>query len=242
MSDDSEVKSLIRKNLLGDIYFHVVEQGDERMRGFKEYSSRDYLTIPLAVDKTILSRAKYSERFDADISFIGTNLPQKRKYFNEWVFPLKEQYKLKLYGQDWTLIDRRIGDIQKLGQYFNIPYLKSIRKPKLSLEDEFCIYASSRVCVNIHEDYQRKFGGDCNERTFKIPSTSCLEIVDDVSCISKYYRPDKEIVIASSRDEWFDKIYYYIHNNEAARKIAKAGLKRTLTDHTYHNRALNFLV
>lgn len=241
LSQDSDVKRLIKKGLLGDYYYHVVEQGDERMSGFQRYAGQGYLTVPLAVDKTLAVQASRKERFKADISFIGTNLPQKRQYFNEWLRPLAEDYDLKLYGQDWTLIDRMLGNVQKVGQYFNVPVLKTIRKPKLELMDEFDIYASSKLCVNIHEDYQRKYGGDCNERTFKILASGCLEVTDNVACIKKYFKPDKEIVIAKDKEDWFDKIDFYLKNPEHAKKIAEAGRKRALSEHTYHNRAQSFL-
>lgn len=241
MSLDNNVKALIKKGLLGDHYYHVVEQGDERMVGFREYAKQDYLTIPLAVDKTLLSAARKRDEFKADISFIGTNLPQKREYFKEWLLPLKDSYDLRLYGQDWTRLDRAKGKAQRIGQYFNVPIARSLIKPKLKAEDEYSIYASSKICVNLHEDYQRKFGGDCNERTFKIPASGCLEVTDDVACISKYFEPDKEIIVAKTKEEWFDKIKYYLMNPAKAEVIANQGRKHVLANHTYHNRCKQIL-
>ncbi len=237
MKDDSTVVKLILDGLLGDAYYHVVEQGDGRMEGFKEALGADYHTIPLAADKTLAKNAVYDPQFNADISFIGTNLPDKRKTFERLVFPLKKSYDLKLYGQDWTSIDRFKGLIQKGGQLFNVPYLKSLQKPKLKFEDEAKIYASSKVSINIHEDYQKKFGGDCNERTFKIPLFNGFEICDDIECIRKYFVEGKEIVIAKNDKEWFDKLEYYIKNPDKRLEIIKAGRKKVLESHTYHNRA-----
>lgn len=240
MKSDKEAVSLIKRGLLGDIYFHVVEQGDRRMEGFTQATGYDYQTIPLAADKTLM-RPNYDETFDADISFLGTNLPQKRLYFKEWLLPLGNKYDLKLYGQDWTLADRTLGRVQKIGQYFNMPVLKTIRKPKLQLEDEARIYSSSRICVNLHEDYQREFGGDCNERTFKIPACGALEIVDNVACIKTYLEEGKEVVIAYNKQDWFDKIKYYMDYPDKAQKIAKQGMHKVLSQHTYHNRASQIL-
>lgn len=241
LSEDREVQRLIKLGLLTDHYFHVVEQGDRRMEGFEKFAGKNYLTIPLAVDKTLLKAARFEEKFKADISFIGSNLSQKRKYLKEWLKPLAKNYDLKLYGQDWTLFDRTAGKAQKVGQYFNLPVLKSLRKPRLALEDEFSIYASSKLCVNLHENYQREFGGDCNERTFKIPAVGCFEIVDNVDCISKYFVPDQEIIIAENKQEWFEKIEYYIGNLDKAAEIAHRGKIRTLNEHTYHHRVRTLL-
>lgn len=236
MKNDAAAISLIKTGMMGDIFFHVSEQNDPRLEGFQETTGYPYYTIPLAADAIIMRRAEES-RFQADISFIGTNLPQKRTYFKEWLRPLGKKYNLRIYGQDWTIGNRLLGHIQRAGQYFNIPYIKSLRKPPLQLDDEAKIYSSSQILVNIHEDYQRHYGKDCNERTFKILACGGFEITDDVECIRKYYKEGKEIVVAKDKYDWFKKIDYYMKNPDEAKKIAKAGQARTLKDHTYHNRA-----
>jgi spore maturation protein CgeB len=235
LSNNKEYINLIRSGKFGDVYYNVCEAGDGRMKGFEETTGYKHHTILLAADRR-LHFPEYSEKFKADISYIGTYLPEKRKYIQQQVFPLRSKYDVKLYGQDWTLFDRAKGFSQKVGQYFNIPYLRSLQKPKLELEDERRIYTSSLISINIHEEYQRKFGGDCNERTFKVPACGGFEITDDVACIRKYFKEDEEIIIAKNKDDWFQKIEYYIKNPEKRLTIIEAGRKRVLADHTYHNR------
>jgi spore maturation protein CgeB len=235
LSDNSALLDFIVKDRIGDVYYNVCEQGDPRMDGFEKFTGYKHYTIPLAADKVIL-KSIYDENFKADISYVGTNLSQKREYFKKMLFPLAQSYDLKLYGQDWTLQDKILGWIHRGGQYFNIPFLKNIQKPKLQLEDEAIIYKSSTVSINIHEDYQRKFGGDCNERTFKIPLCGGFEISDYVACITKYFEVGKEIVVAENKDDWFDKIDYYIKNPDRRIAIIEAGRSRVLQEHTYHKR------
>ena len=241
LKDDTKTIKLIKNGEYGDIFYNVVEQGDFRMEGFEEMTGYKHHTIPLAVDSITLKNAEKQDKFIADISFVGTYLAQKRDFFNEYVFPLKKSYHLKLYGQDWTKLDRTLGFIQKIGQYFDISQLKSIRKPQLQLEDEGSIYASSIISINVHEDYQRKYGGDCNERTFKIPFCNGFEISDDVDCIHKYFKVGEEIIVAENKQDWFDKIDYYIKNPDKQLDIIKKGRARVGKDHTYHNRASTIL-
>lgn len=240
LKDDQDTVRLIKEGLYGDYFYHVVEQGDERMAGFEEVTRYPYHTIPLAADKIIL-KPQFQKRFEADISFIGTNLPQKRDFFREYVFPLKRKYDLRLYGQDWTWFDRCLGLIQKAGQLYNIPLIRSLQKPKLQLSDEPAIYTSSRVSINVHEEYQRRYGGDCNERTFKIPLSGGFEICDDVACIRKYFKEGEEIIIARNSEEWFEKIGHFLKHPEERLKIIEAGQKKVLSEHTYHNRAQQIL-
>ncbi len=226
---------MIKKNELGDVFHNPYEQGDFRMEGFSKTTGFPHTTIRLAADKT-MHFPEYDERFRSDVSFIGTYLPEKRKFIEEYVYPLRKRYNLCLYGQDWTYWQRLLGTIQRGGQYFNLPFLRSIQKAKLALEDERKIYNSSLISINIHEAYQKKLGGDCNERTFKIPLCGGFEITDDVACIRDLFVPEKEIIIAKNKQDWFDKIDYYIKNPEKREPIIKAGRRKVMQEHTYHNR------
>lgn len=235
ISENREYVSIISSGTYGDIFFNFCKEGDLRMEGFEKDTGYQHTKILLAADKT-MHFPEYAERFKADISFIGTYLPEKRKFIEEYVYPLKKKHDLKLYGQDWTIPDRFLGVVQKGGQFFNIPVLRSIRKPKLQLEDERRIYSSSLVSINIHEEYQKRFGGDSNERTFKIPACGGFEITDDVACIRDIFVDGKEIVIAKNKKDWFDKINYYIQHPDKRLPIIAAGRKKVLKYHTYHNR------
>lgn len=236
LKDTPDHIKLLVDNRLGDIFYNVCEQDDHRMAGFTKTTGLPYYTIPLAADHLTL-KPTIDPRFASDIAYIGTYLPAKRKFFKEQVFPLKKQYDLKLYGQDWTAWDRSLGLVQKIGQYFNIPGLKTIQKPKLQLNDEAKIYRTAKISINVHEDYQKKYGGDCNERTFKIPLCGGLEITDNVACIAKYFVPNQEMIIANNKSDWFDKIDHYIHYPEEAKAIISAGRARVLKEHTYTHRA-----
>lgn len=236
LSNDRVALDLMQKDLLGDAYFHVVEQGDERMDGFAQGAGRGFHTIPLAADST-MHEPFIEPRFIADVSYIGTNLPDKRLFFKQNVMPLGRNYQLRLYGQDWNIASRALGWVQRAGQYFNLPIVRSIRKPTLRLDDEGLIYKSSAISINVHEKYQRQFGGDCNERTFKIPFFGGFEVVDNVACIRKYFRPGVEMIIGENDSDWVEKIHFYLKNPAERLKIVNAGRARVLAEHTYIHRA-----
>lgn len=235
LSENKDWVKLILSGNLGDIYYNVYEQGDPRMEGFTKITGYKLHTILLAADKKICF-PEFSDKFKADISYIGTYLPGKKKILDEQVKPLFKKYKVKLYGQDWTFFSRILGMIQRGGQYFNVPYLKSFLKQSLQLEDERKIYTSSCISINIHEEFQKNYLGSINERTFKIPLSGGFEIVDSVPSIYKYFRDGVDIVIAKNKKDWFYKIDYYIKNPDKRNVIIDVGRQRVMKDHTYHNR------
>lgn len=240
ISQVPEYVKLIKSGNFGDIYYNVFESNDARMEGFELNTGYKHHVVPLAVDKISL-KPEYNQKFNSEIAFVGTYSSAKRDFFKEYVFPLQTQYNLKLYGQDWTAVDRILGWIQRGGQYFNLPYLKSFRKPKLQLDEEAKIYYSSTISINVHEDHQRKYGGDCNERTFKIPFCNGFEITDDVACIQKYFKENEEIIIARDKKDWFEKIGFFIKNPDKRLSIIQAGKKKVAEFHTYHNRVEQIL-
>jgi hypothetical protein len=240
LKDEPKVVEMIANGDLGDAFFHVVEQDDPRMSGFVETTGRPFHTVPLAADRLALKPA-FDARFAADVSFVGTLLPEKRAFFKEHVFPLGAQHTLRIYGQDWSPLDRGLAWVQRAGQYFNIKPLARLRKPRLQLEDEARIYASSKVSINVHEQHQRRFGGDCNERTFKIPFCGGFEVVDDVACLDRYFERGTELVVAASPGEWVNMVEHYLRHPEARTPIIEAGRRRVAREHTYHNRVAQLL-
>ena len=96
------------------------------MEGFEAGVGAPLLYDPLAADHTVLF-PETSERFQADLSYIGTYLPEKRAFFKN-VFPLKKKYTtcglrtgLTPWIASWASFNGR--------QYFNIPILRSLQKP-----------------------------------------------------------------------------------------------------------------
>lgn len=234
LGNQSGLVKLIKEGLAGDIFFTWLEQDDPSMQGFTQTTGYKFHTILLAAN-TKKYFYDYNKKYKADISYVGSFLPEKRKFIKKHLFPLMKKYNVKVYGSDWTLLNRLLGCGQKIGQYFNIELLKHIRKIPLSVEDERKVYSSSTISLNIHEEHERKFGCDFNERTLKILASEGFEICDNVRVLRKYFN-ENELVIVENTNDWFEKIEYYIKNPEKRESIIKAGQKKVLKEHTYHNR------
>ncbi len=240
LSQQAHLVELIKSGRYGDVYYNICPPGDPRMDGFEQATGYRHETVLLAADKTILP-AHHQTDFISDISFVGTYLPEKREIFRNWVEPMRNNYVIRYYGQDWTPHDRIVSLLTKAGQYYNIPILKNLQKPQLTVHEDAAVYASTNISINIHETYQRRFGLDCNERTFKIPACGGFEVVDDVACIRQYFKEGEEMVIARDRDDFQEKIRHYLKYPDERIPMIKAGQDKVLKYHTYHNRVSQLL-
>ena len=239
LKNQSHHVDLIKKGLVGDVFFNWFQQDDPDMEGFSKKTGYPFHTILLAAN-TKKFFYEYDEKYQSEISFVGSCLPDKREFVKKHVSPLIKKYDVKLYGSDWTTQDKLLGYVQKAGQYFNINTLKKVRGLKLSLEDEHKVYSSSLISLNIHGDYQRINGKDFNERTFKIIASGGFEISDNVKVLRKYFT-EKELVMAENTGDWFEKIAYYLKYPERKKRIIKRGREKILQEHTYLHRAKQFI-
>jgi len=234
LAEATDLVRLIKDGLAGDVFFHYMEQDDPAMDGFTRETGYPFHTVLLAANR---KRFFYDPdpNFAAQVSFVGSYLPDKRDFLRRHVLPLQARYDVKLYGSDWTAGDRLLGYVQKAGQFFNIDPLKRVRGLKLGLDDERKVYSSSLISLNVHEEHQRRYGGDFNERTLKIMASGGFEICDDIRVLRRYF-DENELVIARDTADWFEKIEYFVRNPDRRTAYIEAGRQKVLAHHTYHNR------
>ena len=98
------------------------------------------------------------------------------------------------------------------------------------------ILARSKLAFNIHIDVAEKYVG--NLRMFEATALGSCLITDWKEDLSEYFIPDQEVVTYRDADECIQKINYLLDNESECRKIAEAGQKRTLRDHTFEQRMI----
>ncbi len=73
-------------------------------------------------------------------------------------------------------------------------------------------------------------------REFEAPMSGALYCTDFSDELAEMFEPDKEVIMCHDDIERTDKISFYLRNETLANKIREAGLRRSLADHTYHQR------
>lgn len=100
--------------------------------------------------------------------------------------------------------------------------------------DMFGILAQSRIAVNRHIDVSENYAN--NMRLFEATGCGALLVTDYKDNLNELFEIGKEIVAYSSPEECAALIKHYLANPDEAERIAIAGQKRTLDEHSFTKR------
>lgn len=117
--------------------------------------------------------------------------------------------------------------------YYSKKMLNSAKPPVFGL-DMYKLLSKSKMCFNIHGDIAKKCAG--NVRLFEATGIGTCLITDWKENMSDLFDLENEVVTYKSVDECIEKVKWLLNNPTEAKKIALAGQKRTLRDHTIENR------
>lgn len=101
------------------------------------------------------------------------------------------------------------------------------------------VYACSKITINRHGAIAKNFAN--NMRLYEATGMGTLLLTEQKKNLPELFVPDKEVVTYASKEELLNKTRYYLAHSREREKIARAGQKRTLTDHTYLHRMKELL-
>lgn len=161
------------------------------------------ITVPLAFDSISYNKI-VNDRYAYDVCYIGGIA---NNGFNE-------KYKIMLnYLGAFKDTGLRCGFFINRG---------------LSHEQENLIISNSKLCINIHDAYQRILGFDTNERTFKTLGLNGALISDKVSCLSTLF-PD--LKMAETPDHMVSLVKSMLESDLTATR--KHNINNIADNHTY---------
>jgi spore maturation protein CgeB len=113
-------------------------------------------------------------------------------------------------------------------------YPEKFHAPVFGL-DNFRVLGRSGLTFNCHIDCAENSAG--NARLFEATGMGACLITDWKANLPQLFEPDTEVVTYRSIDECIEKVNYLLGHETERQRIAAAGQKRTLRDHTYVQRA-----
>jgi spore maturation protein CgeB len=149
---------------------------------------------------------------DKDVTFVGqphSNRPQIIQYL------LSLGIKIEVYGYGW--------------------YPPDPLRTRISHEQMIEIFSRSKINLNLSNSSTMR-GQQIKGRNFEVPCCKGFLLTDPAEDLESYFEPDKEIVIFNSIPEMVEKIRYYLKHEDEREKIAEAGYKRVMEEHTWRHR------
>lgn len=174
--------------------------------------------LPLGFEPEVLSRISPSER-DIPVSFVGSfhGVHSSRVHLLEAV---ASTVPLSIWTGSSFVYQCR----HRLMDY--------IRGTAWGIE-MYRILARSQITLNHHGD----IGPYANNlRLFEATGMGCLLVTDDKPNLQDYFRIGDEVVTYSDPVDCVAKVQYYLSHPDEAARVASAGQRRTLTEHTWRHR------
>ncbi|GAB6439420.1 glycosyltransferase [Bacillus luti] len=227
----------VTKDLVLD-YDYIFTQDTGCIDFYKNLGCENVFYLPLAAAPPIYTPLLREEEYLFDISFIGTAFENRLAFIDSISEYLVTKNTL-IIGCNWD----------KLKSY-ELLKDKIVLLPFLMYENNVEYYKKSKININIHRSIEdvtfnrnRVKINACsvNNRTFEIASTGSFQITDIRADLEKCYIPGVQIETFTSSIDFIEKAEKYLTNPAQRNKIAMAGFKRTLIEHTYDKRVKQLL-
>jgi spore maturation protein CgeB len=162
--------------------------------------------------------AEDSERYECDVSFIGTWSPKKQKMLEELCEALPDIH-LRIWGNQWESALAKLGHRVQRKFVIGLEYTKALLASKINL----AILSEARKGAS---------SGDLiTSRTFHIPATGAFMLHERTSEFLAYFTEGIECACFASAEELVAKIRYYLEHPAERVALAQRGLQRSIDCH-----------
>ena len=167
--------------------------------------------------------------YGAAVGFMGAGYPNRFRFFDELV---RAGLDFRIWGTGWP-------------QSGPLAQRVALGGRRLESEEVTKVYNACSVVLNLHaspDPGQPVGGGDfVNPRTFEVPACGGFQLVDRVEGLERFFRPGRELAVFSSRRELVELAHHYLEHPELRQRLAAAGRRRVLAEHTYYHRMESLL-
>ncbi len=101
------------------------------------------------------------------------------------------------------------------------------------------VYRRSRIVLNAHPEMAGRYASVM--RMFEATGSGAMLMTEAQPNLSDFFRLDSEVVAYESAEDCVSKMQYYLSHETARAAIAQHGQQRTLSEHTYYERAAEII-
>ncbi len=193
--------------------------------------------LPPGYDPAIYKpgRDRHDQKPTRDLVFVGEARSDRfavfkslLKGFSSLTIPIR----MDLFGPGWSVYGPELSSLA--GSNIRLSALSTGLRPS----DVNLIYNESKICLNLHHE-QSKQG--LNPRTFEIPGSGAVEVVDNRPLLGKFFRPARELVAYENAADLPGILAQLLSSPNDLEEIAHRGHERASSEHTYKNRLTDVL-
>jgi spore maturation protein CgeB len=159
--------------------------------------------------------AREREWYGADVSFVGTQHPDRVKMLAQLT-----EWDLRVYGVGWDGVE------ESLKRCVRTEPVYGLKKAK--------VYSASRVSINVHGPHM--VAGE-NFRVFEVAACGGVCVSTFKPDLARCFEPGAEVVVFDDADDLTEKLRHYLSHPDELAAVGRAGRRRVLAEHTYDHRA-----
>lgn len=200
--------------------------GDPVVRGYKALGARECVPIYNALDPDTHHPVPREQRFECDLALLANRLPDREARIEQFFLAAAERLperRFMLGGSGWA--DKAMPE--------NVNYVGHVYT-----RDHNAFNCSARAVLNVNRDSMASYGFSPPTRIFEAAGAAACLITDAWEGIETFLTPGRQVLVARDADEVVQHLESL--DEERARKIGEAALRRVLAEHTYRHRALEF--
>lgn len=204
----------------------VLVHGDGAARILRDYIPWEKIEIFYFATDPDRFKPKPDARFQADVTFVGTNIKERiqalKQIFFEPSLKLKN-HEFRLYGSNW----KKWRHLKK----FPVKY-----RGWISNENLHKAFANAKIAINATRRIFQSITCVPSNRIFDIMASGTVLLTDPIPGVEKLFKVGRELVVALDSRAAVSQIDYLLKNPEAAKEIARQGREAILKAHTWKHR------
>lgn len=204
-------------------YIFTYGGGDAVVDAYNKLHASQCIPVYNALDPETHHEVPPVEKFNCDLAFLGNRLPDREERVEHFFIDVAQQLPHKSFllgGSGWE--NKPLPS--------NVSYLGHIYT-----KDHNAFNCTPKAVLNISRQSMADYGFSPATRVFEAAGAGACIITDFWKGIDYFLEPEKEILVATSKDD----VKEILTNLDPARarEIGKAAREKVMAHHTYHHRA-----
>ncbi|MBP2648584.1 MAG: CgeB family protein [Gemmatimonadetes bacterium] len=213
-----ETRSLPLMEALSTAYDVLFVPGTDLVEQLRGGPSRPpTIHLPPGCDPSVHRPMRARDQFRANVVFVGSATPRREQLLGELT-----EFGLAIWGPGWR----------------RTPLRDYCRGEMLDLDDYVRAYAGASVAINVHREGASGGGTatGCNQRLFELAAIGVPQVVDNRVDLPLAFDAGKELLTFDTGAELRLLVQELLHDPTTAERLAQAGRRRALAEHTYMHR------